>query len=193
MKRQTVITLIILLILGAIIAFLLVKRHEDNEDRKVIESIDTQISKDLSKERSKEEQKSSTTETSQENHSETSSSQIETTSEESEAIDTLLNEFGKKWVNYSTIYKRNQSVREYLTDQAIKDNSIDVDPHADFEAKGKITDIYQKTDTSNQFVLLGEEEAKGNINKIVLQVEVLSEGNTYKINKITVNYMRQAY
>ncbi|MDU6310834.1 MAG: EF0163 family protein [Enterococcus faecalis] len=189
MKKQTVITLFILLILGVILAGLIIKQKEEKKEN---ESIDIVISKDLSKDRSKEQQES-TVETSKNSNSEKSSIKNESSSKESADINVLLNDFGKKWVNYSTIFKRNQSVKEYLTDQAIKDNSIDVDPHADFEAKGKITDIYQKTDTSNQYVLLGEEESKGNRNKIVIQIDVVSEENDYKINRFTVNYMRQLY
>ena len=56
----------------------------------------------------------------------------------------LLKDFGHKWVNYDSVYERNQSIREYLTEKAIEDNAIDVDPHADFEGVGAIESISRK-------------------------------------------------
>lgn len=46
-----------------------------------------------------------------------------------EVIQHLLKDFGRKWVNYTDIYERNQSVKNYLIDCCIKENGIDNDPH----------------------------------------------------------------
>lgn len=53
----------------------------------------------------------------------------------------LLKDFGHKWVNYDSVYERNQSIKDYLTEKAIEENAIDVDPHSDFEGVGEIDSI----------------------------------------------------
>ncbi|EEN70411.1 hypothetical protein HMPREF0345_2683 [Enterococcus faecalis ATCC 29200] len=114
-------------------------------------------------------------------------------STQKEEIKQLLTSFGKKWVNYETIYKRNQSVKEYMTEKAIKEHGINVDPKANFKGSGSITSINQSVEDSTRYVLLGEEKAKDLVSKIVLEVKVVPEAGNYKINELTVNYMRQAY
>lgn len=44
-----------------------------------------------------------------------------------ERIFGILDEY-IKWSNFIDVYKRNQAVRDYMTDRCIKDNSIDVEP-----------------------------------------------------------------
>lgn len=137
---------------------------------------------------SKKESKPSTTQT-------TSSKEEEKTQESTELTQTLdmLEDFGNKWINYSSIYNRNQSVKELFTQQAIKDNSLNVDPHVEIRATGTITTISQSMTENNKFVLVGIEKTNNNPTKIFLEIEIEEENNQPLISKLTVSYARGAY
>lgn len=105
----------------------------------------------------------------------------------------LVKEFGERWVNFSSVDERNASVKEFLTKECIKANGIDVPVHAEFETVGKITNVYQSTEEEDSYIVFGTEEAKGNRNTIVLNVELESSGTDFLVSKIVVNYVRQAY
>lgn len=105
----------------------------------------------------------------------------------------FLKNFGNNWLNYTSIRERNQSVRDYMTDECIKANAIDAEIHTEFDATGKINDVYQSLDNENSYSIFGVEESKGNRLLIVLLVDTVEENNELKISKLTVNYIRQAY
>lgn len=107
-----------------------------------------------------------------------------------ETIRQFLQDFGKRWLNCDSIYQRNQSVRDFFTEEAIANYSIDFDPKVEFEATGKITLVTQSMSKENSYLLLGEESARGSWNKVILELE-LTEGEEPKISQMTVNYMRQ--
>lgn len=108
-----------------------------------------------------------------------------------EDIQALLKSFGTNWINYETIYERNQSVRDYLTEICIKENGIDVDPHVGLRGEGKITGIYQSLDNPYQYIVVGEERVEDIVSDIILEVEVDKE--QVKISNIVVNYKYRAY
>lgn len=101
----------------------------------------------------------------------------------------LLEDFGKKWINYATVYERNQSVKSYLTDKAIEDNAIDTDPHADFKGAGEITSISRQTNDPNKYILVGNEKTKEQDNILMIEVEFAETED--KIDVIRVYYVRQ--
>lgn len=103
----------------------------------------------------------------------------------------FLKDFARKWSNFTDVYKRNQAVREYMTDRCIKDNSIDVDPHVQVETTGRIYQMTQDIEQFNQYLLFGEETMNGVTRLIVLQVKVVP--NEQKIDEIHVYYVRSAY
>lgn len=107
-----------------------------------------------------------------------------------ETIHQFLQDFGKRWLNYDSIYPRNQSVRDFFTEEAIENYSINFDPKVEFEATGKIILVTQSMSNENSYLLLGEESARGSWNKVIIELE-LTEGEKPKINQMTVNYMRQ--
>lgn len=101
----------------------------------------------------------------------------------------LLKDFGYKWVNYDSVYERNQSIREYLTETAIDENAIDVDPHADFEGVGEIESISRQTGSADKYILVGNEKTRGQDSILMIEVE-FAEGED-KIDEIRVYYVRQ--
>lgn len=108
-----------------------------------------------------------------------------------EARSKWLSEFGEKWVNYSSINSRNQSVRTYFTDEAAKENGLDVDPRMEIEGNGEIRQIFQSLDDQSTYVLLGEERVREVVSDIMLEVTIDKEKE--RISKLTVRYVRQAY
>ncbi|HGW2884763.1 MULTISPECIES: hypothetical protein [Enterococcus] len=44
-----------------------------------------------------------------------------------------------------------------MTDRCIKDNSIDVDPHVQIKTTGKLYQMTQDVENSDQYLLFGEE------------------------------------
>lgn len=117
----------------------------------------------------------------------------ETTSEiqpndDSERIE-LLKDFGHKWVNYDSVYQRNQSIKDYLTENAIEENAIDVDPHADFEGVGEIESISRQTGDTDKYILVGNEKTRGQDSILMIEVEFAEADD--KIDAIRVYYVRQ--
>ena len=106
-----------------------------------------------------------------------------------EATKSFLKDFSRKWSNFTDVYKRNQAVREYMTERCIKDNSIDVDPHVEMKTTGKLHQVTQDVDDPTQYLLFGEEHANDVTRFVVLQVKVLDQ----KIDAIKVYYVRSAY
>lgn len=117
--------------------------------------------------------------------------QEEPTLDKQKQVEVMLADFGKKWVNYETVYKRNQSVVNYFTEEAKKTYGLTVDPRADFDGSGTIKTIYQATDNKNAYVLIGEEKARGAVNEIFIEATVDMEQG--KIQSLGVHYARQAY
>lgn len=110
------------------------------------------------------------------------------TEDDGERIE-LLKDFGHKWVNYDSIYERNQSIKDYLTEKAIEDNAIDVDPHADFEGVGEIESISRQTGNSDKYILVGNERTRGQESILIIEVEFAEDED--KIDVIRVYYVRQ--
>lgn len=110
------------------------------------------------------------------------------TEDDGERIE-LLKDFGHKWVNYDSIYERNQSIKDYLTEKAIEDNAIDVDPHADFEGVGEIESISRQTGNSDKYILVGNERTRGQESILIIEVEFAQDED--KIDVIRVYYVRQ--
>lgn len=101
----------------------------------------------------------------------------------------LLKDFGHKWVNYDSVYERNQSIKDYLTEKAIEDNAIDIDPHADFKGVGEIKSISRQMGNSDKYILLGSEKARGQESILMIEVEFAEDED--KIDSIRVYYVRQ--
>lgn len=107
-----------------------------------------------------------------------------------EEIEAMLKDFGTRWVNYDSIYGRNQSVREYLTEKCITANSIDTNPNVELKTFGEIKQVYRSIEDDSLYVLTGTEERDTNMSTIILEVTVDKE--QMKIDRITINYVRQA-
>lgn len=101
----------------------------------------------------------------------------------------LLKDFGHKWVNYDSVYERNQSIKDYLTEKAIEDNAIDIDPHADFKGVGEIKSISRQMGNSDKYILLGSEKSRGQESILMIEVEFAEDED--KIDVIRVYYVRQ--
>lgn len=115
----------------------------------------------------------------------------ETAQQIDEMTKNFLKDFARKWSNFTDVYKRNQAVRAYMTDRCIKDNSIDVDPHVQMKTTGKLYQITQDIENSNQYLLFGEETTNEATQFVLLQLKVDQEAQ--KIDGIKIYYVRSAY
>ena len=103
----------------------------------------------------------------------------------------LIEQFGEKWLNYKSVYQRNQSVRMFLTDKAVEENGIDVDPHVEEPTDGEIYQIAQNLKNEKQWLLFGRERSKGGDNFILI---VLGLDDTFQqIDQMKISYVRTAY
>lgn len=103
----------------------------------------------------------------------------------------LIEQFGEKWLNYKSVYQRNQSVRMFLTDKAIGENGIDVDPHVEEPTDGEIYQIAQNLKNEKQWLLFGRERSKGGDDFILI---VLGLDDTFQqIDQMKISYVRTAY
>lgn len=103
----------------------------------------------------------------------------------------FLKDFARKWSNFTDVYKRNQAVRDYMTDRFIKDNSIDVDPHVQMKTTGKLYQVTQDIENPDQYLLFGEETMNKVTQFVLLQLKVDQEAQ--KIDAIKIYYVRSAY
>ncbi|WP_322786846.1 EF0163 family protein, partial [Enterococcus gallinarum] len=105
-----------------------------------------------------------------------------------EAIKTLLKEFGKKWLNYTDVYERNQSVKAYLTDRCVKENGIEDNPHVQYKAIGRIHNVTQDVAQPNHYLLFGEETTNEVTRFVLIQLKI--DQQVKKIDAIKVYYVR---
>ena len=103
----------------------------------------------------------------------------------------LIEQFGEKWLNYKTVYQRNQSVRMFLTDKAIEENGIDVNPHVEEPTDGEIYQIAQNLKNEKQWLLFGRERSKGGDNFILIVFGL--DDSFKKIDQMKISYVRTAY
>ncbi|EOS7919043.1 hypothetical protein E0T54_RS12500 [Enterococcus hirae] len=94
----------------------------------------------------------------------------------------MLVAFGNKFLNFTSLRGRNQSVKEYMTEKCQEENGINVELNAEFRSVGKIISVFQDTEESNQYVLLGEEESRGVKNDLLFVIQLVEEDGQYKID-----------
>lgn len=85
----------------------------------------------------------------------------------------MLERFGSEWLNYRSIYDRNQSVKPMLTPRAIDMYAIDVDPNVELVAEGAVTNVFKEDDST--YLITGDEQLRGVFYKVFIEVE-LSDG-----------------
>lgn len=103
----------------------------------------------------------------------------------------LIERFGEKWLNYKSIYQRNQNVKSFMTERAIQENGIEVDPHVEEPTEGEIYQIAQNLKNEKQWMLFGRERSKGGDNFILI---VLGLDDTFQhIDQMKISYVRTAY
>lgn len=126
-----------------------------------------------------------------ESNSQIDSFEDETAQQIDEMTKNSLKDFARKWSNFTDVYKRNQAVRDYMTDRCIKDNSIDVDPHVQMKTTGKLHQVTQDIENPDQYLLFGEETMNKVTQFVLLQLKVDQEAQ--KIDAIKIYYVRSAY
>ena len=120
---------------------------------------------------------------SSETFSKESSEQSEKEQISQQDYDTFLQDFGEKFLNYSSIDERNKSVRDMFTGEARAINGLDtsVDINVEGKGKGKVKAIYRQTTEEMKYVIVGTDEANGNKNGIVLFVELMDKNGETKL------------
>ena len=103
----------------------------------------------------------------------------------------LIERFGEKWLNYKSIYQRNQNVKSFMTEQAIQENGIEVDPHVEEPTEGEIYQIAQNLKNEKQWMLFGRERSKGGDNFILIVFGL--DDSFQKIDQMKISYVRTAY
>ncbi|MBH0830397.1 hypothetical protein I5R78_03920 [Enterococcus faecium] len=126
-----------------------------------------------------------------ESNSQIGSLEDETAQQIDEMTKDFLKDFARKWSNFTDVYKRNQAVRDYMTDRCIKDNSIDVDPHVQMKTTGKLHQVTQDIENPDQYLLFGEETTNEVTQFVLLQLKVDQEAQ--KIDAIKIYYVRSVY
>lgn len=126
-----------------------------------------------------------------ESNSQIGSLEDETAQQIDEMTKNFLKDFARKWSNFTDVYKRNQAVRDYMTDRCIKDNSIDVDPHVQMKTTGKLHQVTQDIENPDQYLLFGEETMNKVTQFVLLQLKVDQEAQ--KIDAIKIYYVRSVY
>ncbi len=86
----------------------------------------------------------------------------------------MLERFGNEWLNYRSIYNRNQAVKPMLTQRAVDMYAIDVDPNVELVAEGTVTNIF-KSDEST-YLITGEEHLRGVFYKVFIEIELSEDG-----------------
>ena len=130
-----------------------------------------------------EEEKPISLKSSSETFSKESSEQSEKEQISQQDYDTFLQDFGEKFLNYSSIDERNKSVRDMFTGEARAINGLDtsVDINVEGKGKGKVKAIYRQTTEEMKYVIVGTDEANGNKNGIVLFVELMDKNGETKL------------
>lgn len=100
-----------------------------------------------------------------------------------------LKTFGENFLNYDSVDERNKSVKDLMTEKAQKENGINVKVHADFQAKGQIKQIYRDIDNKNQYLIFADYQVQLQNTNVILRVTMKNQ----KVDKLTVDYTRQAY
>lgn len=100
-----------------------------------------------------------------------------------------LKTFGENFLNYDSVDERNKSVKDLMTEKAQKENGINVKVHADFQAKGQIKQIYRDIDNKNQYLIFADYQVQLQNTNVILRVTMKNN----KVDKLTVDYTRQAY
>lgn len=126
-----------------------------------------------------------------ESNSQIGSLEDETAQQIDEMTKNFLKDFARKWSNFTDVYKRNQAVRDYMTDRCIKDNNIDIDPHVQINTTGKLYQVTQDVENPDQYLLFGEETTNEVTRFVLLQLKVDQESQ--KIDAIKIYYVRSAY
>lgn len=106
------------------------------------------------------------------------------------AMKTFLADFGQKYLNFDTVYQRNQSVRNRLTAHAQDELGIDADPHADFKSTGKVLDAYQSINDPQQYLLATDQHAQGQVFQPIIRLKIVKKGGQPKIDWLQTTWAR---
>lgn len=101
-----------------------------------------------------------------------------------------IKDFSNKLVNYDSVYKRNQSIKKFLTMKCIEENTIDVDPHVDVKATGKVITVANDLADQHSYIVLAEEKVNKSTNQVVISIHFNQE--LKKIDRYEINYIRSA-
>ncbi|HIB1918087.1 TPA: EF0163 family protein [Enterococcus faecium] len=112
--------------------------------------------------------------------------------DKNQTVAPMVKDFVKKLLTYDSIDKRNQSLREYLTEKAIQENSIDVKTNAEFTSKGESEGIYQSAETKDEYLVIATEESRGMKQKDLITLRLKQENEGYKIDGFSIEYIGQS-
>jgi len=112
----------------------------------------------------------------------------ESSEESSTEEQNKIKDFGKRMVNYETVYKRNQSIKQFLTMKCIEENTINVDPHVDKKATGEVISVAADLVDQHTYIVIAEEKVNNSSNQLMITVHYNKQ--LKKIDQYEIDYIR---
>lgn len=101
-----------------------------------------------------------------------------------------ISDFSNRLVNYESVYKRNQSIKSFLTMKCIEENTINVDPHVDIKATGEVKSVAADITDQHSYTVIAEENVNKSTNLLVVTIHF--DPKVKKIDHYEINYIRNA-
>jgi len=107
--------------------------------------------------------------------------------EQTTSPQTLLENFGENWLNFSNIEERNQRVKKYMTKEAFESDQLDTDTTEDRTSTGAVKSITQDIEDPQKYIILGEETTQEKNREVILEIRLTDEASP-KIEHFESNY-----
>lgn len=107
--------------------------------------------------------------------------------EQNNTTETLLENFGEDWLNFSSISERNQQVEKYMTEDAVENTQSETNENKQQETTGTIKTMTQDIEHPHKYILLGEKTTQEETREVILEVELTNDPSP-KINHLEFSY-----
>lgn len=110
--------------------------------------------------------------------------------ERDDTLEETVTNFVTNWTTYEDVYERNQSVKPYVTEAFVRDNSLDTNPNVTSVTVGTIHTIAVDVTNEKHYVVTGSQDSSGYINEYVMDLTLTDDG---KIDVAEVYDLRTGY
>lgn len=98
----------------------------------------------------------------------------------------FLLSFGTNYLNYKSIDERNQSLKEFMTEDSFVKSGMNATTNADFTSEGKVETIYSDMKNKNHYLLTCKVSARGYEQTLYLVVDTVEENGKIQILDLVV-------